>query len=160
MLPFDYSLGYKEIDFRKDPSFYRIGRGEQGVLLVEPYKSEILPFWRFKTPLEADVSSRRILIMFYEYCRQNDFVGADMARKFLQMGWTRARRYANHPSGHKYMDGMRKRIRPQDVNHATCAKADSASIFKKAYDEARSHVKYRHMYDKWRIQENNLIYAR
>lgn len=26
----------------------------------------------------------------------------DMARKFLQMGWTCARRYANHKSGQKY----------------------------------------------------------
>jgi hypothetical protein len=25
-----------------------------------------------------------------------------MARKFLQMGWTRARRYANHKGGRKY----------------------------------------------------------
>ena len=26
----------------------------------------------------------------------------DMARKFLEMGFTRARRYANHSSGRKY----------------------------------------------------------
>ena len=29
-------------------------------------------------------------------------MGADMARKFLQMGYTRARRYANHRGGRKY----------------------------------------------------------
>ena len=28
-----------------------------------------------------------------------------MARKFLQMGFTRARRYANHSSGRKYVKG-------------------------------------------------------
>src|SRR6478735_1448234 len=28
---------------------YRIGRGEQGVLTFEPYKSHILPLWRFRT---------------------------------------------------------------------------------------------------------------
>jgi hypothetical protein len=27
----------------------------------------------------------------------------DMARKFLQMGWTRSLRYANHRSGKKYV---------------------------------------------------------
>ena len=37
----------KKINFRERPELYRIGRGEQGVLLVEPYKSEILPFWKF-----------------------------------------------------------------------------------------------------------------
>ena len=34
--------------------------------------------------------------------KAEDFVGADMARKFLQMGFTRARRYANHRGGKKY----------------------------------------------------------
>ncbi|SDD07289.1 protein of unknown function [Terribacillus halophilus] len=36
-------------DFRKHTDKYRVGRGEQGVLMVEPYKSETLPHWRFKT---------------------------------------------------------------------------------------------------------------
>jgi hypothetical protein len=31
----------------------------------------------------------------------NEFVGADMARKFLQMGYTRSRRYANYTGGSK-----------------------------------------------------------
>ncbi len=39
---FDYSLDFKAIDFRQHPDLYRVGRGEQGVLLVEPYKSELL----------------------------------------------------------------------------------------------------------------------
>jgi hypothetical protein len=29
----------------------------------------------------------------------------DMARKYLQMGWTRAMRYAKYPGGKKYDDG-------------------------------------------------------
>lgn len=37
---FDYSLDFEKINFRKRPELYRIGRGEQGVLLVEPYKSD------------------------------------------------------------------------------------------------------------------------
>ena len=39
---FPYHLDFKIIDFRLHPELYRIGIGEQGVLLVEPYKSEIL----------------------------------------------------------------------------------------------------------------------
>ena len=96
---FDYSIDFQTTDFRLHPELYRIGRGEQGVLLVEPYKSEILPHWRFKTVPEAKRSSAAIYRMFLGYLKQNEFVGADMARKFLQMGWTRARRYANHKSG-------------------------------------------------------------
>ena len=50
MRAFDYSLDYKSLNLREQPELYAIGRGEQGVLLVEPYKSELLPHWRFKNP--------------------------------------------------------------------------------------------------------------
>ena len=101
-MKFDYSLDFARIDFRKTPEFYRIGRGEQEVLLVQPYKSEILPHWRFKTPPIARKSAGKIYQLFLGYKAQEDFVGMDMARKFLQMGYTRSRRYANHKSGRKY----------------------------------------------------------
>jgi hypothetical protein len=77
-----------EVDYRLHPELYRVGKGEQGVLLCEPYKSEILPHWRFKTPEIASMSSSNIHQLFLDYLEQGDFVGADMARKFLQMGFT------------------------------------------------------------------------
>ncbi len=79
-MPFDYSLDFKNIDFRQHPELYRVGKGEQGVLLVEPYKSEILPYWRFKTPEIARESSEKIYEMFLGYLKQDDFIGADMAQ--------------------------------------------------------------------------------
>ena len=75
---FDYSLDYRKLDLRKDPSLYRTGKGEQGVLLVEPYKSEILPYWKFKTPELAKKSARKIYSLFRNYKRDHDFVGDDM----------------------------------------------------------------------------------
>ena len=101
-LSFDYSQDYKNLDLKKHPHLYRSGRGEQGVLLVEPYKSEILPHWRFATPALAERSAKKIYRLFLAYKKARDFVGMDMARKFLQMGYTRSRRYANRRSGRKY----------------------------------------------------------
>src|SRR4028119_55209 len=101
-LPSYYTQALVHTNFREHPELYRVGKGEQGVLMVEPYKSEILPFWQFKNPEVAAKSSEKIYDMFLEYLQIHDFVGADMARKFLQMGYTRARRYANHKSGKKY----------------------------------------------------------
>src|SRR4051794_4665075 len=83
------------IDYRQHPEEYRVGRGEQGVLLCEPYKSELLPHWRFKTSEIATKSSEIIYALFLHYVAKREFVGADMARKFLQMGFTRSKRYAN-----------------------------------------------------------------
>ena len=108
-----YADRYRDIDFRKHPEKYVVGKGEQGVLIAEPYKSEILPHWKFATPEAAEKSAKKIYSLFMEYKQQNDFVGMDMARKFLQMGFTRSRRYANHASGKKYDE---KHIaKPQDA---------------------------------------------
>ena len=153
MIEFDYTLDFDNIDYRKNPELYIIGRGEQGVLLVEPYKSEICKHWRFRTPEVAFNSATKIYSMFDEYLRVGDFVGADMARKFLMMGWTRARRYANHRDGKKYDN--RGRIKPQAEDHFTCDKAESARIFKRVYDAARTNKTYRNMVREWRELEEN-----
>jgi hypothetical protein len=142
---FDYSLDYDAIDFRKQPELYRVGRGEQGVLLVEPYKSEILPFWRFKTPDIACESSTAIRALFDQYKREGDFVGMDMARKFLQMGWTRSRRYANRKSGRKY-DTSSGALAPMEPDSG---KAESARIFKEQYDAVRRDPEYLAMKRDW-----------
>ena len=139
---FDYSLDYKNLDLRKNPDFYRVGKGEQGVLLVEPYKSEILPHWRFKTPEIAGESSAKIYEMFLEYKARKDFVGMDMTRKFLQMGITRARRYANHPSGRKYKKGTKEII---PITGEDEEKAASAKIFQEKYYLAKNDQVYQQM---------------
>jgi hypothetical protein len=136
---FDYEQDFKTIDFRKHPELYQVGKGEQGVLLVEPYKSEILPYWRFKDPQTARASSEKIYQLFLKYKKQDDFVGMDMARKFLQMGFTRARRYANHPSGRKYKKGTRD-ILP---THEDPGKAEAARIFYELYIKAREDEDYK-----------------
>ena len=142
MKKFDYSLDYKNLDLRKNPELYRIGKGEQGVLMVEPYRSEIVVVWKFKTPDIARESSAKIYEMFLEYKRQKDFVGMDMARKFLQMGITRARRYANHPGGRKYKKGTREIIPVTEIDEE---KAESARIFSEKYYLAKNDEVYQKM---------------
>ena len=139
---FDYSLDYKNLDLRKNPELYRVGKGEQGVLMVEPYRTEIVEHWRFRTPDIARESSRKIYEMFLEYKKQKDFVGMDMARKFLQMGITRARRYANHPSGRKYKKGTRGII---PIEGEDQEKAESARIFSEKYYLAKNDEVYQKM---------------
>jgi len=36
-MAFDCDLNFKNIDCRKQPELYQVDRGEQGVLMVEPY---------------------------------------------------------------------------------------------------------------------------
>ncbi|BCB06069.1 DUF4385 domain-containing protein [Bacillus sp. KH172YL63] len=136
-MAFDYDLDFDYIDFRKNPELYRVGKGEQGVLLVEPYKSEILEHWRFKTPDIAKESSDKIYQMFLDYKEKEDFVGMDMARKFLQMGYTRARRYTNYKGGKKYDEDGNVNERQEDP-----VKAESAAIFMEKWKLAREDEEY------------------
>jgi hypothetical protein len=140
MKAFDYSRDFEHTNFREHPELYQVGKGEQGVLMVEPYKSEILPYWRFKTPEIARESADKIYQLFLDYKKENDFVGMDMARKYLQMGFTRARRYANHKSGRKYDDEGQMLPREDDP-----VKAESANIFYEKYQLAKNDADYLRM---------------
>ena len=88
-------------DYRKHPEAYEYRSGEQGVFHVEPYKSELLPLWSFKTEEAARASVEALQERYAAYREADDFVGMDMARKYLQMGFTRAMRYAKYPGGRK-----------------------------------------------------------
>ena len=154
MKEFDYKLDYKKIDFKKPENreLYRIGRGEQGVLLVRPYTDIICKHWRFKTPDTARRSAEKIYKMFESYKRKDDFIGMDMCRKFLEMGFTRARRYANHKDCKKYNSD--RTIKPQESDALTSDKALSAKIFKNMRDLAAYDEKYKIMRKSWRDYEN------
>ena len=155
MIEFDYKLDYKKLDFtdKKIRKLYRIGRGEQGVLLVRPYTDDICKYWKFRTPTIAYQSANQIYFTYAQYRAKNDFIGMDMCRKFLEMGFTRARRYANHKDGKKY--DKNGKIRPQEKDWATSDKAKSAKIFKEFRDRITKDSKYISMRKMWREYENH-----
>jgi hypothetical protein len=136
------------IDYRRQPELYRVGKGEQGVLICEPYKSELVVHWRFKTPEAAAKSSETIFWMFEDYLRKGDFVGADLARKFLQMGYTRARRYANYRGGRKY--DQDKGYKLLERGKGDPRKAESAQIFYEYWKEAEANPNYRAQKKAWK----------
>ena len=88
MIEFDYKLDYKKLDFtdKEVRKLYRIGKR---YYLSRPYTNDICKFWKFKTPKIAVKSAVQIYSMYADYRALNDFVGMDMCRKFLEMGFTR-----------------------------------------------------------------------
>jgi hypothetical protein len=154
MKNFDYKLNYKKLNFRnpKIRKLYRIGRGEQGVLLVRPYTNVICRKWRFATQKRAQKSAVDIHNMYMGFRAIKDFIGMDMCRKFLEMGFTRARRYANHRDGKKY--DSKGNVKPQEKDALTCEKAKSARIFKRYRDLVTHDPIYIDMRKNWRELEN------
>ena len=153
MKEFDYELDYKQLDFTNAETrkLYRIGRGEQGVLLVRPYTNNICAHWRFVDEPTARRSADKIYSMFCEYKKSGDFIGMDMARKFLEMGFTRARRYANHHDGKKYTETGE--IKPQETDALNCEKSRAAKVFKGVRDKAAYDPEYQSMRKEWRKKE-------
>jgi|TARA_B100000085_G_C18385567_1_gene448210 hypothetical protein len=151
MKEFDYNLNYKRLKFKPNDKRYRIGRGEQGVLLVRPYTDDICKYWKFKTPELAFESASRILFLYHQYKEKKDFVGMDMCRKFLEMGFTRSRRYANHKDGRIY-DEKFNRL-PQEPDALTSAKAVSARVFRNARNVVTKDPIYVTMRKQWRSSE-------
>ena len=137
------------VDYRLYPEEYRVGKGEQGVLLCQPYKTEILSHWRFKTPEIAKISSEKIFDMFENYLANNDFVGADMARKYLQMGYTRARRYATHKGGRKYDITTGEEL-PRKTEDPL--KAEGARMFYDKWKQAEENLTYKTLKKQWKIK--------
>ena len=154
MKEFNYNFDYRNTLFEPNDRRYRIGRGEQGVLLVRPYTENICKHWRFKTLKEAEVSTQKIFDMYSDYRLRKDFVGMDMCRKFLEMGFTRARRYANHKNGKKYKNG---KVLPQEKDWATNEKAKAAKRFKLFRDYCTQDEYYITLRKQWREYENNTL---
>ena len=137
-----------DVDYRKHPELYKVGKGEQGVLICEPYKTEIGQSWRFKTRAIAEESSEKIFRMFDQYLKEGDFVGADMARKYLQMGYTRARRYTNYKGGKKYNEQQDFALLPKGTGDPE--KAEAAKVFFARWKEAEANEVYKAMKKDWK----------
>ncbi len=123
---------YDGVDLREHPEAYHIGRGEQGVFHAEPYKSELLPLWSFKDAEAATESADAIFERFLGYRAERDFVGMDVARKYLQMGYTRSQRYARHKGGNK----------SKPLDEPDPVKSRAAEIFYEKWREAAEDEEY------------------
>lgn len=137
-----------DVNYREHPELYKVGKGEQGVLICQPYKSEIVPHWKFKSPEIATESSRHIYQMFEDYLKRGEFVGADMARKFLQMGFTRSRRYANYKGGKKY--DKKNNYALFELGSGQPEKAISAQIFYDVWQKAEANEQYARLKAEWK----------
>ncbi|SFR69977.1 DUF4385 domain-containing protein [Halogeometricum limi] len=132
-----------DVDFREHPEKYDVGRGEEGVFKVEPYKSELLPHWSYADEESAEESAAAIYDRYDSYRDADDFVGMDMARKYLQMGYTRSMRYAKYPGGQKYEDGEEREPR----EWADADKRAAALVFQAYLERVRDDERYQELRD-------------
>jgi hypothetical protein len=128
-----------DLDFREHPERYRHTDDERGVFKIEPYKSELLPLWEIASLDAAEEAAVAIYDRYREYREDGDFVGMDLARKYLQMGWTRSLRYAKYPGGRKYHDDGTER-EPQEWYDPE--KREIAAVYREYLDRVREDDAY------------------
>jgi hypothetical protein len=137
-----------EIDFRARPEEYEIGRGEEGVFKIQPYKDELLPLWGYADREAADESGEAIYEQYREYRENEEFPGMDMARKYLQMGYTRSMRYARYPGGQKYEDGEER----EPERWADHDKREAALVYEAWREMVENDDEYQRMKNEHRKQ--------
>lgn len=135
---FDYEQDFTSINFRNHPERYQVGRGEQGVLLVEPNRVKSCPGGAIKTfhpqpnQLKKSTSCLRFIagmMILLEWIWPENLYRWGI--------YTRARRYANYKGGKKYAEDGSTRERGNDP-----MKAGAAAVFKKWWDKIRMDEDY------------------
>ncbi|KAK8869765.1 hypothetical protein IAR55_000333 [Kwoniella newhampshirensis] len=130
------------------PETYHATRNEVGVFTTPPYSEAIKPLWRFQDSVVARASAEAIWERFERYRDQEDFVGMDITRKFLQMGRTRSLRYALRPGGRKYSastgEEMARTGKVYDEE-----KRKGAGVFEGYLDRCWRDEVYQEAYDEW-----------
>ena len=106
------SIYSSEIDYSKNPDKYKKSRGSQGVYTVSPYKDILLPMFKFDTPSNASRSAKLIFDKYLDYRKDNDYIGMDMARKYLVLGKKMSQRFYKNAGGKKNQKrGGRKKLK-------------------------------------------------
>ncbi|GME62581.1 cytoplasmic protein [Neofusicoccum parvum] len=67
----------------------------------------------------------------------------DMCRKFIQMGMTRAKRYANHAGGRKYSKVNGAELPKSSTHKDAKDKLEASEIFREVWNQCRDHEGYK-----------------
>lgn len=91
---------------------------------------------------------------------REDFVGADMTRKFIQMGMTRARRYANHKGGRKYAKDTGDKLEKWTVGSEEDVrkrreKEEASEIFKVVWRRCIEDKRYKGLKQDWTTEKKD-----
>ncbi len=75
-----------KINYHKNPEYYVYTKYDNESHLIQPYNKIILSLYNIDNNKEAKYSCMQIFNLFNDYIINNDFIGADVCRKFIQLG--------------------------------------------------------------------------
>jgi hypothetical protein len=120
---------------------YRIRDRGDGRMSIEPYRSHLNHMWYFHTAPLAQHSADELWNRFLDYHWHGDFIGMDMACKFVEMGMMCS----------QYMEDLRRgKVRdaedaPREINSArtrAMLTSEVALIYREVFEDMRRHRGY------------------
>ena len=72
-----------KINYYENPEYYIYTKYDNEAHIIRPYNEIIIPIYNNK---ESNYSCLHIFNLFNYYIINNDFIGADVCRKFIQLG--------------------------------------------------------------------------
>jgi len=131
----ELALPYDQVDWDvsvdAEPQAYVSGSGLFGVHKYQPYADRYNEHWSIDTVEQARADAEWLYDRFEHHVERDQFPGADMARKYLRMGWSRAMRYAKYPGGDKSGHDAEYYHDPQ--------KREIATTYKRYWDRVQDH---------------------
>jgi len=132
----DYS---KEVNYKKDPEEYDTSTGVSGVFSVSPYKDQLIKDFTFKNVKQSRKSAKNLYNKFKLYREKMDFIGMDMTRKFLELGYLQSLRFSKFPGGKKYTKSGNVRR----VDYKQDEKLEISKIYKRYLNLVNSDKVYK-----------------
>ena len=77
----------------------------------------------------------------------------DMCRKFLQMGMTRAKRYANYKGGRKYAKGGKEVVGKSEGHEGKEEKEECSRVFREYLERCRGHEGYKKCREEFLVEQ-------
>ena len=74
------------INYQENPFLYTYTDDCKGMYTCNPYKEELLQLWKFLKKDSASQTAKDLYSYFLKMLEKKDFVGADLARKYILAG--------------------------------------------------------------------------
>jgi len=75
-----------KINYNHNPEYYIYTTHDDEAYLIKPYSEIIIPMFNTNSYKESKHSCLEIFYLFNNYITNNDLIGADLCRKFIQLG--------------------------------------------------------------------------
>ena len=132
------------INVKENPELYIVDNGLKGMYTFEPYKSLLLPLFKYKSQKAAKRSTEKLLYQFNKNLGE-DFIACNMCVKYLRAGVIFSRRYNRYGKSGRVYDENGERKGMLKIKDRDKEKMDITRMYEKALKECVSNEEYKGM---------------